>query len=61
MNEKHSKIEFKLAVINNQIKRLEELLSLTSSIRMQANIRLKIYELEKERYILNKILNFKGE
>jgi hypothetical protein len=58
MNEKHSKIEFKLAVINNQIKRLEELLSLTSSIRMQANIRLKIYELEKERYVLQQILNF---
>jgi hypothetical protein len=58
MNEKHSKIEFKLAVINNQIKRLEELLPLTTSIRMQANIRLKIYELEKERYVLQQILNF---
>lgn len=58
MNERHSKIEFKLAVINNQIKRLEELLPLTSSIRMQANIRLKIYELEKERYALQLLLNF---
>lgn len=58
MKPKHDPIKKKIEDHEYEIKRLQELYSLTTSIRMRNNIHAKIYTLKKEVYMLERLLNF---
>lgn len=57
MKKRRENIALTIASINCEIEALEELLSITSSIRMQAIIEEKIYALEKEKYLYRTLMN----
>lgn len=55
---KHEIVLIKLEQMKYEIERLEELLSLTSEPLIKNRIQLRLYELAKEIYILEQIINF---
>jgi hypothetical protein len=57
MKQNHDSIKKKIEDLNYEIKRLQELHSLASNIRMKNNIQARIHTLNKELFVLE-ILNF---